>query len=166
MPSSATNIISDLDDFRAQLRPTGGEIIATARGQFTATLTRVDFDRLWTQRTQESLPRLTHSYISPKRTGFSFLTHSGPGIIWNGIETSPSDIMMASSGPEFCLRLPGAPHWGGMSLPDEDLAEISATVAGRDLTPPPNAPPVTPPPGARGIAHRKKWSCVRGDKGF
>jgi hypothetical protein len=117
MLSTAIHITTDLDDFRAKLRPIDAEIIATARGRFTAIITRVDFDRLWTQRTQESLPRLIHASTSPKRAGFAFLTHPGPGIIWNGTETRSSDIISAPSGRDFCYRLSGSPQWEGSLCP-------------------------------------------------
>lgn len=148
MLSSASHTVTDLDDFRAKLRPLNAEIIVTARGRFMATVTRVDFDRLWTQRTQESLPRVIHASTSPNRVGFAFLTHPGAGIVWNGREARSSDIISAPSGRDFCYRLSGSPNWGGMSLPEEYLAEIGAAVTGRDLVPPPDASPATPSPTA------------------
>jgi AraC-like DNA-binding protein len=69
----------------------------------------------------------------------------GPGIVFNGVDTRSSDIVIAPPGQDFCYRLSGSSDWGGMSIKDDDLAEISAAISGRDLMLPLNASSVTPP---------------------
>ena len=65
MPSSTAYTFADRDAFHAAIRAERVEGVVTARGEFHAELTRVDFDRLLMQRVVEKLPRVlnvaTHS---------------------------------------------------------------------------------------------------------
>jgi hypothetical protein len=65
MPSCSIRTSSDPDEYRASIRPATVELSITARGQFAASVTRLDFDRLWLQRGRESLPRIWH--VGPSR---------------------------------------------------------------------------------------------------
>jgi hypothetical protein len=56
MPSSAVLTFTDADAFHAAIRGADVEGVVTAPGKFHGKLTRVDFDRLWMQRGDESLP--------------------------------------------------------------------------------------------------------------
>ena len=44
MSSCSTSVATEVDEFRAALRPGDGEVTVTARGRFEATVVRVTFD--------------------------------------------------------------------------------------------------------------------------
>ncbi len=143
MSSSAVRTATDLDDYVTAVRP-AVEITITGRGGFTASVTRIDLPRLWMQRGCERLPRVWHAGPSPERNIISFLTQAGPGTVMNGVEMRSTDIALHSPDHAYRHRSVGPLHWGAMSLPVADMAEIGAAVAGRDLMPPRDEQIVTP----------------------
>lgn len=147
MLSSRTWAITDVDQLRTAIRPEG-EVIVTANERIAADITRIDLHRLGMQRVGGSPSQLVWASISVDRGCFCFLTGSGRGIVVNGVEARPGDISSLPPGRDFTHRVSDPPHWGAVSLPPEDLAELGAAYAGRDLTPPPGALPITPPPTA------------------
>jgi hypothetical protein len=58
MPASTVRTFADPDAYCAALRARRVEGVVTARGNFHAEVTRVDFDRLLMQRAEENLPRV------------------------------------------------------------------------------------------------------------
>jgi AraC-like DNA-binding protein len=114
------------------------------RGRFEASVTRIDLHRLWMQRGSESLPRIWHAGPSPGRSIIGFLTQAGAGAIRNGLEFGYGDIALLSPRHAYRYRSLGRLHWAAMSLPIAEMAEISATLAGRDLIPPSDEKIVTP----------------------
>lgn len=144
MLSSAVRGATDVEEYRAAIRPPSVDITVVARGRFTASVTRVDLHRLWMQRGRESLPRIWHAAPSAERKIISFLTEAGRGAVRNGIEFAPGQIALHASGRPYQHRSLGPLHWGAMSLPIVDMAEIGASVAGRDLMPQQDEQIVTP----------------------
>jgi hypothetical protein len=61
MPSCAVQTFTDPDDCALAIRGGSVELTVTEPGLFTATLTRIDFHRLWTQRFSDNLARIIHT---------------------------------------------------------------------------------------------------------
>jgi AraC-like DNA-binding protein len=148
MPSSAIRTVTDVDEYRtAASRRACVELTVVQRGSFTASITRIDLHRVWMQRGHESLARIRHAEPHSGRNIISFLTQDGQRTFRNGVEFHPGNIALLSPRRSNRYRSFGPVHWGGMSLPLADMAEISATVAGRDLMPEDDEQIVTPPEG-------------------
>jgi hypothetical protein len=145
-----TQSMTDLDEFRAVIRPVGSEVIIAGGGKFAAIINRVDLNGLWMQRAQENVPRLMNGWVDRRRASCVFVTHPEHGMVWNGLEALYGGMIMAPPGGDFCQRLPGPTQWGSMSLPVEDLVEIGATLVGQDLTPQRNPRRIIPAPAAIG----------------
>jgi hypothetical protein len=135
MPSSIVQRTTDVERYRQALRPTDAEFLVTARGRFSGTVTKLDLHRLWMSRLQESLPRTWCIQMFPDRSAISFFTAPGPAIHANGIEVRSTEVALLRASATFSLRSTAASYLGSMSLPIEDMAEISIALAGRDLGP-------------------------------
>jgi AraC-like DNA-binding protein len=133
MPSSSVRTATDLDELRALIRPENPELIANQRGQFAATVIRIDLDRLRMQRSRENLARVWRPDIPATRGAVSFPTQPGPAMIYDGVELHSSEIALHGPGQSFRQRSSEAAQWGSISLPVDDLAEIGAAMVGRDL---------------------------------
>ncbi len=120
MPSSSVRRFSDPDDYGASIRWTVAEITLTARGRFSAQLTRIDLHQLWMQRFSESLPRVAHATLPAGRTVVSFRTRPGPSLRRGGVETTPTTIMLGSE-LDYYQQSSGPVHFGSMSLPTEEM---------------------------------------------
>jgi hypothetical protein len=72
MPHSAIFRSSDHYDHQRSLRAEAVDLVVTAPGDFRGEVTRIDVDRLWLQRSRESLPRVVHATVSKPETEFSF----------------------------------------------------------------------------------------------
>jgi AraC-like DNA-binding protein len=150
MPSSVIRTVTDVDEYRmaANRRLSGVELTVTTRGTFTASITRIDLHRLWMQRGRESLPRIRHAEPLSGRNIISFLTQEGQSTVRNGVEFHFGDLALLSPRHSNHYRSAGPVHWGGMSLPIADTAEIGATIAARDLIPQADEQIITPSPAA------------------
>jgi AraC-like DNA-binding protein len=148
--TSSTLATSDKDYFNSALRPSDSNILCTGTGEFKAHVTRMSFRTLWLQKIYENLPRVMNAANSPTRAGFSFLTHPGEGIVWNGIQAAPDQIIPIPPARDFRHRLVGPTRWASMSLPVDSLGRLSGP-AGRDLVPDGDELPIEPP--AIRIAH-------------
>jgi AraC-like DNA-binding protein len=148
MPSSAVRTFSDPDDFAAAIRGGTAEITVIGRGEFTAKLFRIDLHRLWLQTLFEALPRVAHAVNLPGRAGISFHTSPGQEMVSSGLEMDPTDIIRYSDGQSYYQRRSGPSRVNAMSLPLEELAAISESLAATDLHPPRDAKIIAPPPAA------------------
>jgi AraC-like DNA-binding protein len=121
------------------------EGIVTARGDYHAEFTRVDFSRLWMSRGEDSLPRVA-IYTPPwPRTTILFATDQDqPATQIAGMEVLPDEVAVISFGASDHLRTSAAARWGGVSLSLEDLAAIGKAISGRELMPPSFTHPVKP----------------------
>jgi|SRR5271155_349407 len=145
MPSSAVLTFSDADDYAAAIRQGAVEITVTGRGNFAATLTRIDLHRLWMQRCSENLPRIYHVDEWSGRAVIGFRTQAGPSLLHNGRELQPGDIVRSSEGHGYYRRSFGSACSAAMSLSLDDMASVGRMMAGRDLTPPRDTLIFTPP---------------------
>jgi AraC-like DNA-binding protein len=146
MFASATYTASDPAIHTAAIRAANVQAVAVSRGDFQASVTRIDLDRLWMQRGQENLPRTFRSRIPADRLVVSFLSPQTGPTTRLGMEFSSRDIAVGSPGQTVSWRSFGACHWAGMSLPIEDFARWSHVLVGQELKPPPFQRLLTPPP--------------------
>jgi AraC-like DNA-binding protein len=148
MLSSAAQTFTDPDDYASSIRGAKTQLTVVGRGDFTASITRVDFHRLWIQRLSESLPRIMHSADANGRAIISFHTQPGPSLLRGGVEVESARIARLGRDHSYFQRSPGNIHWGSMSLPVEDICAAGAAIADCDLTPLTHELIVTPPPAA------------------
>jgi AraC-like DNA-binding protein len=161
MPSSTMWETADVEEFVTAIRPSSVKFTVTTRGRFAATITRINLHGLWMQRGREQLPRIWHAEPSPERKILSFLTEAGQGAVRNGQEFGPGQIALHSPGRAYQHRSLGPLRWAAMSLPAAEMAEISATLAGRDLMPQQDEEIVTPPADA--MARLQRLHGAAGD---
>jgi AraC-like DNA-binding protein len=148
MPSSAVRSFTDPDDYAASIRAALADATVTGRGHFTAKLTRIDFHRLWMQRFSSNLPRILHLAHITGRAIVQFRTASGPGLLAGGLELRPTNILRHSLADTYHQRSSESGSFETMSLPVEDMISVGEVLAEVDLTPPPDAMLIAPPPAA------------------
>lgn len=137
MLDSAVLNFTDPYEYRKSVQGSELQVFVAARGTFEAKLTRIQLDRLWMQRAHLSLPSVTHSAVSKKRSAIflQFDPDQAP-ILHTGTEVSPNEIVCYSSGSEHHYRTSTSYQCGGMSLTPEDLAAFGEIFAGRELIAP------------------------------
>ena len=154
MPWSAALKTTDVDEFRAAVRPTTRNLTVTGRGRFSANLTRVDLHHVKMQRSQESLARAWELELPPTRTAIAFGIEPGLTIGWRGVEIGTHEVIPMRSGVSGWHLLPSAADWGSVSLSNDRLTQASIALTGRDLTPSRDAVAFTVPPSALGRLRR------------
>lgn len=139
-PSGATSrtlTFNDPDSYGQTVRSTRAEIVVTGRGNFNATLTKIDFQSLWIQRGQDSLPRIICHKVDPSRSPIYFLSSfNQANTNESGTELVPGDIVFLSPEVTHHSHTTGASAWGAMSLTPDDLASVSCALVGRELAAP------------------------------
>jgi AraC-like DNA-binding protein len=146
MPYSATRTFADPDMYFAGIRNLQIDGVITKRGEFRAESTRIDLNRLWMHRFDESLPRIMRVTPSGKRSMILFATDPcQPTLQVTGIETSQDQFAVIGLDWPYYLRSSAVCRWGTMSLVPEDLAAVSEAIIGRPLIPP-SFPRCTSPP--------------------
>jgi AraC-like DNA-binding protein len=161
MLSSAARNFTEPDDYAASIRGAKTQLTVVARGDFTASITRVDFRRLWIQRLSENLPRIMHSADANGRAIISFHTQPGPSLIRGGVEVDSTRIARLGRDHSYFQRSSGSVHWGSMSLPVEDICAAGAAMTGCDLTPLSHELIVSPLPAA--LARLQRLHAEAGD---
>jgi hypothetical protein len=145
MPSSAVHTFTDPEEYAAVFPATSAELTITGRGQFIASVTRIELHRLWMLRYSDNLPRIKHSTNITGRTIIAFRTQHGPGLFFNGKEMHPGNIKQLGPGQSDNQQSGGLASVGVMSLPVEDMASVGKAIAGIELGPPRDGLIVTPP---------------------
>lgn len=136
MPRSATFTFNDPSPYQAAIRGGEVDVLVTARGQFSATLTQIDCDRLWMQHGFENLPRVVHSALSPNRAFVALLGDPNQAAAqYCGMEVSSDAIVVGGPGSSRHIRTCGPCRWSSMSLPPDDLSAASFALLGRELRP-------------------------------
>ena len=155
MQSSKVSAFADPDQYAATICAADVTVVPTARGDFNAELTRVDFRRLWMQRVAESAPLIKYSTVHRQRAPILFLTRpTQPAIHHGGIDVSSGDIVVYGSGVSIHHRTSAACHWGAMSLSPGDLAKASHALTGREIAVPADTYRVRPHPA---LLARLRW---------
>jgi AraC-like DNA-binding protein len=147
MPSSAVRAFSDPYEYAATIRQGTHQLVLTQRGTFAATLTRVDFHRLWMQRFSENLARTSHVDGWGGRAVIAFGTEAGPSLVRNGTALSTNSISWLRPGHSYFQRSEGRSAYGTMSLPLEELAVFSRSIIGHELLVPNDGQTIVPAPG-------------------
>lgn len=135
MLSSCAIRVTDVDEFRAAVRPANSEYVVTGSGSFAASIIRVDLHRLRLQRFNEILARTWRIEIVDGRVGIGFFAEPGAPMKRQGIELMPDEVGVLSGSGTLCHTASGPSHLASMSLPANDLAELAGALAGLDLTP-------------------------------
>lgn len=148
MSSSEISSFSDPDRYAAAIRSTVVEISVTGPEPFTASLTRIDFHRLWMQTFDESTATIAHVAQEPERAIISFLTAPGPEMITHGVSLPLAGIVRHAHGDDYHRHSYGPVRWGAMSLPVAQIAAVSEAVRGSEFAPWREASIVIPPPAA------------------
>ena len=146
MSRSLVLTTTDVEEFRAALRPETEALSLTGRGRFSASLTRVELNTVRMQRFRENLSRAWELRVPSTRSAISFVVRSGPPIVWRGADITENELIPLHAGTYGWHVLSGDTHWGSMSLPIERLTEASIALVGRDLTPPRDAVALAAPP--------------------
>ena len=137
MPSSRHFSFSDPLPYQAAIRAADIDLCVTKRGDFRAELIQIDLDRIWMQSGRESLPRVYHAAVNPKRAPIVFLADlSQPHTYHSGMEVRATDIICDGLGSTHHHRTRSPCHWRSMSLTPEDLAAAGYALAGREVTAP------------------------------
>ena len=144
---SWTHAFTDPDLYGRTIRGGQAEVIVVGKGDFSAELTRVEFERLWMQRGHETTARIAWARNAPSRSAITFLTSKDQDPITDyGLDMSPGDLLFAGPGANHHMRTTGRSDWGTMSLPCEDLATAGEAVTGHELLAPTTARRVRPAP--------------------
>jgi len=123
----------DPDEFHTALRNMVDGVV-TGRGNFRAALTRIDLDRIWMTRGDMTLAQVLTLSARAERTMLFFAAHADqPAIHVAGMELSPGDAAVVTSGTVDHFRTSAAAQWGGISLPLSALADLGAALADRDV---------------------------------
>jgi AraC-like DNA-binding protein len=147
MPSSAILSFTDPYAYQTAVRAADVEIVVTGRGDYRAELTRIDLHHLWMQRRWQSLPYIAHTTTHKNRSPIFFPTDPRQlPLRFSGMEVSPGDIVLVSSGAELYNHAPAGCHWGVMSLTPDHLAAAGRALVGRDLSAPAVTHPIRPSP--------------------
>lgn len=133
MRSSFVCIETDVDRYVAALRPASVEIVLRRGTAFQAKVTRVDLVDMFMQRGEESSPRIWRAPPIAERTIVSFLTDPSQASIRSGVLVPADKIAILSHREPYTQVMLGPPRWGALSLPVARMAEIGATLMGRDL---------------------------------
>jgi AraC-like DNA-binding protein len=144
--SSRVVSFADAYEYQTGVRAMDAEVLCLGGGEFRAELTQINFERLWMQRGEESLPRIARGSVTKDRVPVSFsLRKNRIGSQVNGIEVSPG-MLIVHSATELHNKSSTPPAWGSVSLAPADLAALGRSIAGRELTRPPFAYAVRPAP--------------------
>jgi hypothetical protein len=154
MSSSLVVTTTDVDEFRAAVRPVNKDLTITGRGQFSASVTRIDAHDLWMQRSREGLSRVWELAIPPTRTAILFGAEPEPTMGWRGTEIAANEVIPARAGVSGWHTLSRACIWESMSLPNDRLTEAGIALLGRDVTPSHDAVALVVPPLALGRLRR------------
>lgn len=160
MDGSGTTTFTDPDDDRASVIGARINFVLTGCGDFKARLTWVKLRHLSLVRRQDNVPRIAFVTLPPKLVVVAFPTGLDPPQIWGGSKLGVGDIMLHSLGERIHQRTSGDSQWGFISLAPEELAAYGSALAGADLTPPPFARILRPPPvAAAHLLHLHAQAC-------
>ena len=137
MAKSGTFAFSDPDDFRANLRKAGIEIVLTVSSDFKARLTHAELPHLRLLYIREERPRIAYVSLARKLVFVTFAAQSGRRLLWDGVELQPGDVVFHSQGEDMHQRTSGACHWASIAQTPEHLAACGKALTGKDLLPPP-----------------------------
>ena len=143
--SSAVLSFTDPYPFQAAIHGAQLELLLTKKGDFRAELTKITLKRLWMQRGDESLSRVSRGAISPHRVAITFMTDSDqPECRHCGTDVSPEQIIVNDLNLMHRQTF-AACRWGSVSMRSDDLAAASEALVRRPVAPPPVTVVIRPP---------------------
>ena len=137
MPQSRVLTFYDPDHFQAAFRASNYEMLGPSKDRFHADLTRIDFTKLWMQRSDRTGPSVVRSMSDARRVPVMFLADDEQDAPRrNGMELSAQDMVIHSPGSTNHLQTEGASRLAMMSLATDDLAAETLALTGRAMAPP------------------------------
>jgi AraC-like DNA-binding protein len=133
MLSSSGNNCTDVDEFRAAVRPVNNEIVLTGSGSFSASVIRIDLRRLWMQRIDETLARSWCVQMESPRVAIGFPVEPGCPTRHQGIELAPDEVGIFTPTHSVWHTTFGPSRFASMSLPLEDLVDNGVALAGDSI---------------------------------
>ena len=147
MPSSAVQCFTDPWDFQASIRDSNVKAVVMARGEYRATLSKIDLHHLLMQRAEVVLPQITYSAVNKDLNTAYFLADTKqPSISNNGMELSPGTLVFSAPGAAHHRRFSAGCRWGSVALKPDDLAAAGRALVGRDLPALTDTRLIRPPP--------------------
>jgi AraC-like DNA-binding protein len=137
MPESGTFAFSDPDDFRANLRKAGIEILLTVSGDFKSRLIHLELPHLRLLYIWEERPRIAYVSLARKLVFVTFAAQPDRSVLWGGVPLQRGDFVLHSQGEHMHQRTSAACHWAAISQTPEHLAACGKALTGDDLAPPP-----------------------------
>jgi AraC-like DNA-binding protein len=138
---------TDIDAYHASLRGAQVDGVVTSRGDFHVKLTRLEFDRVTIQRSEETLPRVATNAIDRTQYAIIFAARLNQQSTYsNGSEIFPGDLRIYGAGSDNHNRLPADYHWGTMFSPQKALVAAGEILVGRALIAPSTTYHFRPPP--------------------
>lgn len=135
MPSSEIFAFTDPYTYQKAIRGGDVEVVVTGAGDYRAELMRADLDRLWIQRSWQSLPYIARATLHKNQSGIMFLAGGrGASMRIGGLQIPPEEVVFTSSSTEFYQCGSAGSGWAGLSLTPDDLAVTWRDVVGRDLS--------------------------------
>ena len=127
---------TDAEEYQTSLPDLKTELVVTQSGVFGAQLTWAKLPNLHLLRAQETLARVAYITLPEPPVVVSFSTGAGQGLIWNGVQLGPGEVVFHSRGEHLHQRTTGPSHWGFLSIAPTFFARLGSAFAGRDLAPP------------------------------
>jgi AraC-like DNA-binding protein len=124
---------SDPDEYTHLIRGGRVELIASQRGIFNASLTRVDLGQLWMQRGRESQQRTFRVVTPPDRAILFFLASPQTPMEMLSSPIEQLDLGLLSPGSIVSQRSVAPCEWATMSLPAEEFHRYSTILVGREM---------------------------------
>ncbi|MFO1161294.1 MAG: helix-turn-helix domain-containing protein [Reyranellaceae bacterium] len=127
--------MADPDAYRAAVRAAEVDLFVTRRGAFEAEIIQVELDRLWLQRSRDSLPRVIRAAMdTQKRAPILFLPDPALGpILHGGVALNPGELVVYGQSAIHHHRSDGPSKWATLSLTPEAFAEAGCAIAGREI---------------------------------
>jgi AraC-like DNA-binding protein len=136
MPEGATGRFTDAEDYQASLPDLKFELVVTQSGRFGAQLTWAKLPNLHLLRAQETLARVAYITLPVAPVLVSFPTGLGRGLIWNGVELAPGDMVFHNRNEHLHQRTTGPCQWGFLSIASTFFSRRGSALAGHRLAPP------------------------------
>jgi len=146
MPGIQPLTFNDPYDYQATIGA-AAKIVATERGSFDVRIMQIDLNQAQLRSGKISAPGIEYSGLRENRCGITFFaTPDHPPVTFNGSEASSDHIAYYAPGCQAHARSYSECLFQNISISSADLAEASASLAGRDVTARAQSRLLRPPP--------------------
>jgi AraC-like DNA-binding protein len=153
MPLMSVRDYSEPEQLAAAYVGAKVEITPTGRVPLATHVVRMELNRLWMHRVDESAPRIKWATQSQERSFIRLLARTGADFVIDGTVLRPGEIVHLGHGHAYYDRTNGPVHWVGLSVPTDDLSEAATVITG--------SPFMTPREPVHIAAPRKAMSRLR-----